>query len=455
MRRLGVIGASWRDGQAAERFERFAIPAEQRGERLPSLAASIGARELVYLGTCNRVEIVFVAEEGSPISVYRPRVFRQLCGQEPRPGESVTELRAWGGEGAAEHLFRLAAGLESAMLGEREIVAQMREGLDEARRAGTVGPILEWLFQEAWKVGRRVHTSTGVGEGKVSLGMIAVERARERLDDHDGAVVLIGVSPMTEYCARALADLESRLWICNRTREKADELAARQGARSISLEEFRREPPGAIAAIVLATGAPEPVLSRADLERVGAASVDRPPLLIDMATPPDVDPAAARDADLPRIGLDEIIRETEAHRVRRKREGAAAAELVEQALEGLEDKLVAGVLSPLLAALQRDFRETARRGLDRLLKSELPEVEDVDLERLQRWADVLARRFAHLPTVGLKSLAKSHGLEAVEAFLTNSGGALEEELERIRSDDQRLLPRGVEQEIFALREPGR
>lgn len=450
-----MIGAVWNEGDPTSRLPVYAVPAHEQPAILPGLARALGVREFVYLTTCNRVEVVLVANGDTPIATYRHRVFRQLRGREPLPGEAAAELRAWGGEGAAEHLFRLAAGLESVMLGEREIVAQMRQALDEARAAGTAGPILEWLFEEAWKVGRRVHSSTSLGSGKVSLGEIALERARERLRAAAGAVVLVGVSPMTLHCARGLASEAVPVWICNRTLSKAEAAGREHGARALSLEQLQTAPPADVAVVILATSAPGPVLRRPHLERIAACRSGQTPLLIDMASPPDVDPEEARLVDLPRVGLDEILREADAHRRTREREGVAAGEIVEQALEGLQDKLVAGVLAPVLAALQRRYQTTARRAIERLLTAELPDLNDGDLTRLERWADVLARRFAHLPSTGLKALAGSYGLPAVETFLGAADEELHEELARLRAEGRQLLPGGVECYLEALRSPER
>lgn len=443
MNRIGLVGIDWRQG-GPEGLVPYTIPADRRAEALPALADRIDVAELVYLATCNRVEVVFVGDGTTPVATYRQRIFRALREREPQPREAETELRAWGGEGAAEHLFLVASGLESAMLGEREIVGQMREALELSRRVGVAGPILEWLFQEAWKVSRDAHRATGVGEGKVSLAEIALARVQEHLREAPGAVGLVGVSPMTSQCGAGLAaEGVPVLWF-NRTPARAREAAAEIDARGYGLDALRSgAPPEELSALVLATASEESVLQRPDLERLAVNESGRPLLVVDLATPPDVDPEEARLAGVRRIGMEEILAEAEAHRRAREEAGRAARRVVDQALHDLDDKLVDQALGPMFAALQRRYRVTAEKGVERLLRKELGDLGPEAEEAIRRWAEVLARRFAHIPTTGLRAVAKSHGFEALESFFSEGDEMLAEELRRIREDADRPLPRGL------------
>ncbi len=446
MNRIGIVGIDWRHG-GPEALARYTVPADERLQRLPQLREEIGARELVYVATCNRVEVVFVVATGTPVAAIRPRVFRALRGREPRAREAETELAAWGGEGAAEHLFLLASGMQSAMLGEREIVGQLREAADLAAQAGTRGPILSWLFDEAFKLSRRVHRLTALGEGKVSIAELALSHVRDRVARESGVVALVGVSPMIVHCARALAEENVPARVFNRTASKAQDLAAEFGLLGgHGLEELRAGLSDEVAAVVLATGAPEPVLHRSHLERLAASHSGHSPLVVDLATPPDVDPEVARLVGLERVGMQEILVQAEAHRRGREQAGQAARELVDRALVDLDAKLVDRVIAPMLAALQRRYRATAERGVERLLKKELAGVDEATELAVRRWAEVLARRFAHLPTAGLRALATQHGFRVLESFFTAADEALAEELTRLREADDRPLPSGLELE---------
>src|SRR5579862_7657757 len=197
MHRIGVVGISWRH-RRAEELGTFTIPREERELRVPRLAAAIGVRELVYVATCNRVEVAFDIEGSTPIAVFRRRIFAELAGREPRSGEAEHTLRVWQGEGAAEHLFLMTAGLDSARVGESEVAGQVREAVALSRALGLAGPRLERVFGEALKVAKHVRPITEGRIGRVSLSEIALRHVFERMERTPGPVALVGISPMTE-----------------------------------------------------------------------------------------------------------------------------------------------------------------------------------------------------------------------------------------------------------------
>src|SRR5690606_7234923 len=156
---------------------------------------------------------------------------------------------------------------------------------------GLAGPALELVFTEALRITGKVRGETGIGEGRVSLAEIAVDLLRERLRETPGPVALLGVSPMTERAALALAPSRTQVIVVNRTPAKAEALASRLGIEHLSLDAFRAAPPP-VEAVLSATGAQQPVLTAPELDRLKAATASgRPPLIVDMAIPPDVDPA--------------------------------------------------------------------------------------------------------------------------------------------------------------------
>jgi glutamyl-tRNA reductase len=430
--RIGVIGIGWRAG--AEILADFTRPREEREAMLPRLAEALGVREIFYLATCNRVEIGLAGDGRTPLQEYRPSAFRFLTGREPEPGEAERRLEVWAGEGAAEHLFLVAAGLDSAEVGETEVAGQFRDALKIARRAGMCGPRLEMVLEEALRVAARVHTVTRLGNGRVSLAEIALERVRPHLADSPGPVALVGVSPMTERCGRALAERGVPIVIVNRSLDGARRFAAEVGGESRSLSGFR-EDPDPVEAVVLATGASGAVLPRSTLEKLGARSPSgRPPLIIDLAIPPDVDPRDAAAAGLPRFGMDEVVEKAGASRERRLHELADARTLVDDALISLRKRMSDRMMGPIVAAIQKRYRETAEKGIDRLLRKELAGLGEAEREAVRKWMQTLARRFAHLPSEGLKGVAFETGLSGVEAFLARADESLASELEEIFAD---------------------
>lgn len=421
MDRIGVIGIAWTRG-GTEALARFTIPLDERPARLPRLARQVGAKELVYVATCNRVEIAFVADDGIAVGEFRQRLYAALTDAPAPPGEAERTFRAWAGEGAIEHLFLVAAGLASARPGETEIAGQLRAAFDLARELRLTGPRLDLVLEEALRVAGRVHAATAVGEGRVSLAEIALDHVRARLARTGGRVALVGVSPMTQRCAKGLPG--ARIVVVNRTLARAEALAAEIGGTACTLAAFR-EDPEPVEALVLATGAEEPVLGRPALERLAArAPSGEPPLVVDMAVPPDVAPADAAAAGLPRLGMDDIIREAEENRRERIVELADARALVDEALAGFRRRLADRLMAPLITSLQRRYQRTADEGVDRLFRKDLAGLGEDERAAVRRWAATLARRFAHVPSVGLRALAEELGSGAVEAFLSG----LEDEL---------------------------
>ncbi|MFN8179194.1 MAG: glutamyl-tRNA reductase [bacterium] len=433
MERIGVIGTNWRSGQVTD-LAPWTIPVEERPVRLPALRDAIGARELVYLATCNRVEIVLAAGDHEPIAAFRPRVFRALTGRDPEPGEAERIFRAWGGEGAVEHLFLVASGLDSAKVGETEIHGQLRDALEAAREAGLAGPRTERILSEALRVAARVHTRTELGRGRTSLAEIAIERIAARLERHPGAVALVGVSPMTRRAAEKLAKRPAPIFVVNRTRERAVELAAQVGGTALSLDEFRESPP-AVEAVLSATASPEPILGRTALERLAARTPSgEPTLVVDMAIPPDVDPAGARAAGVRRLDMDDIVRLAEEGRRGREAQYAEARAIVDEALAEFLDQIADRMLGPMMSALQRRYRHTALTGIDRLCRRELSGLGPEQIAAIRAWAETLAHRFAHVPASGLRAVAREHGLAPVERFFEAGDELLAKELREVHEE---------------------
>ncbi len=427
MHRIGVVGISWRH-RRADVLGAFTIPREQREDRMPKLSATLGVRELVYIATCNRVEVAFAIDGATPIATCRRRVFAALAGREPHAGEAEHTLRVWQGEGAAEHLFLMTAGLDSARIGESEVTGQVREAVEQSRALGLLGPQLGRVFAEAAKVAKRVRPVTEGRIGRVSLAEIALRHVMERIGRTPGRVALVGVSPMTKQCALALAAGGTPVIIVNRTLERAQALAADVGGESRALDAFRAAPDG-VEAVVVATGAHEPVFSRADLERLAArAPSGESPLVVDLGMPANVAPEDATAADVPRIGMDDISEEAAVDRGRILLEFADARAIVDEALTDLRRHAEERLIGPMIAQMRLRYRQTALEGVERLFERDLAGLGENERDSIRRWAETLARRFAHVPSVGLRDLVFQAGPSAVEAFFQTSEPELAREL---------------------------
>lgn len=419
-------------------MDEMTIARDDRADRLPQLAAVLGVTELVYLATCNRIEVAFAGDGRVPISTYRRRVFAALTAREPAAAEAEHALKAWQGEGAIEHLLLVAAGLDSARIGEQEITSQLHDAFNLSQSLGLVGPGLEPAFTEAFRVAKRVRPLTEGKVGKVSLSQVATRLVLAHLKCREGTVALVGISPMTMQCAEDLRAAGIGLVVVNRSVERGAAYAQGIGARFQSLDEFRAAP-AAVNAVVVATGAREPVLRLRDLERLAArAPGGHSPLIIDLGIPPNVTAEDALAADVPRMGMDDVTDAAAADRADVLMEFSDARAIVDEALTELRRHTADRLVGPMIAELRVRYRHTAVEGVDRLFQKELAGLGEPEREAVVRWAETLSRRFAHLPAIGLRELAFQVGPSAVEAFFDGVdpqlARALHEAVERSGTD---------------------
>lgn len=420
METIGLVGISFRHG-GSEILGGFTLPKDEYGERLPRLKEVLNAEEIVYLATCNRVELLFKAQSPDLVPAFRDSVFRALSGHKPRPGESISTFKIWAGEGAIEHIHLVASGMDSAQIGEKEIRGQMREALQKARKARVVGPTLDQIYSHSLRVATQVEKQLHAGASGSSLAQVACGHLSHRLHRTPGPVALVGYSPMTLKAAHLLLKEGHDIILVNRTPEKLEVLASNLGLRLRSLADFLRRP-NPVEAILSSTGAPQAIFNRPSLERLAAGSASaEAPLLVDMAIPPDIDPHLARALGFEWIGMDEINAEAEAHRKHRLLELGPIRELIDDQIAHFCKNFTERSLAPVIASLNRRYRQTASEGLSRLLRGDLDSIPSEDQEDLQRWVQVMARRFAHIPTLGLRALATKYGTEAVRVFLEASG----------------------------------
>ncbi|MDB6007992.1 MAG: Glutamyl-tRNA reductase [Gammaproteobacteria bacterium] len=460
MHQIGVVGLSYRH-VGVDEVARFALPKAEIAARLPALRDFLRASEILYVGTCNRVEVLFATSDGSPAGDSRGDVFRALTGRDPQPGEATRILRAWTGEAAVEHLFLVACGLDSAQTGEQEIAIQLRGAWEAAREAHASGPILDRLLGEALGMANRVHRLEA-GVRAPSLADLAADRAVLHLAGKPGTVALVGVSPMTKRCGKALHRAGVPLLVVNRTLEAAEEFAQTVGAQALSLDEFRARP-REVAALVLAAGGGEPVLDTEALARLAhvtklaqsnalaqaatlaqattpaqaattsyvtkiaqaatsshAATLPqvttRPPLIIDFGVPPNVEPEAARLVGFPRVGMNDLIQAAQERRLSQLMRMAPVRAAIDERLTRLRGDLATRAIGRKLADLRGTFEQIAAEEVDRALAAELRGLDDSQREILQRLGSTVARRLAHLPLAGLRAAAAHASTDAVDAF---------------------------------------
>lgn len=418
MDQIGVVGLSYRHA-GADDIAGFTLPKNDLAERLSSLRASLGTAELVYLATCNRVEVVFAMPEGHVARDLRAEVFQALTDRTPGPNEARTTLRTWIGEAAVEHLFLIACGLDSAQAGEREIAAQLRGALETARTSGVCGPVLDRIVGEALSLSGRLQRMAADARPP-SLADLASDRMLLHLSGSAApasaprAVAILGVSPMTRRASELLHKNGAKLVVVNRTIEVAEELARSVGGEAISLESFRAQPRD-VAGLIVATGGTEPVLDASAVHRL-AKAVTKPLLIIDFGLPPNIDPNAAKDCGLARIGMDEMIQTAQDRRLAQLMRLAPMRAAIDERLTRIREQLASRAIGPQLAELRNSFERIATAEADRAMAEELHALGPQEQQQVRRVIETLAHKLAHLPLSGIRAAAPHANSESLEAF---------------------------------------
>ena len=267
--------------------ERFAIPDSALVESLVRLAKIPNIQEGVLLSTCNRTEFYIVTPDAR---LALEPVLHDFYGSVDR-GE-IEQIFRLAALPSVRHLFRVAAGLESMVLGETEIFGQVKRAYEIAARSGTTGKILNRLFQRAFHVGKHVRSTTAISRGSVSVGSVAVDLAEQIFGELRGRkIMILGAGETSERTAWSFQARGARqLFVSNRSFEKAATLAKAIGGRAIRFDDWESEFRD-LDVLVSSTSAPHAIVTRAKLEPVLKSRRDRPLFIIDLAMPRDVDPA--------------------------------------------------------------------------------------------------------------------------------------------------------------------
>ncbi len=378
--------------------EQVAIAPEDVGDILRDITSSGAASEATILSTCNRTELycgVDRADGETPASWFSEN-YRV-------PSVDIESyLYSHRDEAAVKHAFRVAAGLDSMVLGEPQILGQMKDAFARALKAGATGKILNRLFQQTFSVAKKVRTDTAIGESAVSVAYAAVSLGKQIFDQlQEQTVLLIGAGDMIELCARHLKEHSVRqMIVANRTLERARALAAPLGAQAITL----REMPARLSEadiVISCTASQLPILGKGAVERALKARKHRPMFMVDIAVPRDIEEEVGALGDVYLYTIDdlkEVVHENLQSRLEAAKEG-------EQIIDTHVTKFMHWVRSLDTVPSIRALRETAEAVRDaeleharrRLALGEDPE------QVMERLARALTNKLMHAPTTALRS----------------------------------------------------
>ena len=377
--------------------------------RLPKALHDVTSRdhlsEAVVLSTCNRTEVYVVAEKFHPAYADLRNFLSELAFLPP--DEFAEHLYVHDGADAAAHLFAVAAGLDSAVVGEAEILGQVRTAWERAQDEGACGARLNLLFRHALEVGKRVRTDTGIGRHVASVSTAAVAMAAQHLGPLEGrSILVLGAGEMGEGMVRALgAKGVDDIRIANRTWDRAEEIAGRVDGRAIRLADLD-ESLAEVDLLLTGTGATSMLLEHADIARVMDARSGRPLLVVDVAVPRDVDPSAADLPGVTLLDMDDLRAFAEAGQAERRREVEAVEALGTAELARYVALSSAREVAPLVGALRAQAEAVRQGEIDRF-RGRLGDLDERQVEAVEALTRGIVAKLLHEPTVNLKDAAGS------------------------------------------------
>jgi glutamyl-tRNA reductase len=382
--------------------ERFWISEGRRYEALVQLSRAEGIDEVIVLATCNRTEFLLWAND---VTLAANSVMR-LLGAEY--GLMLCEWKHFYrllDEAALLHIFRVASSLDSMVVGEPQVVSQVKQAWQQAQKVGATGRFLDAVIQKALTVSKRVRSETAIGNAAVSIPYAAVELTRQIFGSLENKkVLLLGAGKMSELSARGLLNHgASSVRVINRTTEHAAELAAKLGGIAIPFEE-RWQHMADADIIISSTSCPHTILTRDEAEIMVRGRTKRPLVIVDIAMPRDIDSAVREVKGVFLYDVDDLENVVDHNAGEREVAAAAAQKILQAEAQGFRRRLMAERVVPTIVALRQRLDEICRQELDSFRQESGPFSKDQDemldavMSRMtQRIAGSLARELKELP----------------------------------------------------------
>ena len=401
MHQLSLLGLNHTTAPLEVR-ERLAFDADGRRAAVEAFRKQFNC-EVVLLSTCNRVELYC---GGSPTALEMIQFLANTRGIAGEVFAAMTYQK--NGRSVVEHLFSVAASLDSMVLGETQILGQVREAYDAARQLSATGPLLNPLFQRAVAVGKEVLAQTTLGEGRLSVASVAVDLARGIFDSFaDKTVLSIGAGKMSHLVLQHLAALRpGRLLICNRDGEKARALVDRFGGEPAAFDDLNAHL--AVADIVVSsTGAPHPIITRKIFDHLVRLRRYRPVFLIDIALPRDVEAAVGELDSVYLYNIDDLQKVVATTRDQRSSAASAAQVIVAEHVREFMQAHRVRELGPVIDTLYRRYHALAQEELARTI-ARMGNVTPQERAHLEEFARRVVNKLLHDPIRTLRHADGAH-----------------------------------------------
>ncbi len=395
--------------------ERLAIPAGRLADATRTLAHQPGVREGLILSTCNRVELLTLQEDASPAPDLLRFLYEYFAVSPELLQPHLYEFRE---REAVRHLFRVASSLDSMVVGEPQILGQVKEAYTVAREAGAVSSNLEGLLQRAFTVAKKVRSETQIGSSTVSIASVAVDLARKIFGSLQGkSVLLVGAGKMSELAARHLIQQgAASILIANRTESRAHLLADEFRSSACTTEVipydqlYRQADRADI--VITSTGAPNKVFSRAHGQQFLHRRRNRPMFFIDIAVPRDVDPEINAVEGCFVYDIDDLQQVAAANLADRSREASAAESIVASEVERYQQRLHSLNAVPAIQSLQL-YAESLRQAELQRARTRLATLTPEQREAVEALTRSLTAKFLHHPITGIRQAAATGDAKAL------------------------------------------
>ncbi len=397
--------------------ERISISAERLADALRFLSGQPGVRECMVLSTCNRTEIYLAAPEWLDAR----ELFCRLI-EESRSFDMSgvrDQIYEWRGVEAVKHSFRVASSLDSLILGESQILGQFKAAFREAENRGCIDRELHRWIPRVFSVAKQVRSETGICEAAVSISYAAVQLARKIFENLSGkAVILLGAGRMGELAALHLREAgASSIAVANRTKARAEEVAARCSGTVVAFESRARH----IAAadiVICSTDAPQYILSRDDIRAILHARSDRPLLILDISVPRNVEPVCGDLDGVYLFNIDDLDSVVQANRRDRETAAGHAEIIVQKSLERFLHEEVRSRMAPSIAEIRDQVRAVCRSELDRF-EQRVPDLRRQEREELEVMLHRIAQKILHPVIMELKTMPSCDDPEASPSLAEN------------------------------------
>lgn len=392
MSRIAICGLSHRTAPVEVR-EKLALPAPSIPAALTELNLQAGVKESLILSTCNRVELALTLDDTASLNDALSQFLEKQSNLKLAAVDQY--LYKLEGRDAVRHLFRVASSLDSMVIGEPQILGQLKDAYSLAKELGTVSSHLDQLVTRAFHVAKRVRSETEIGESAVSVSYAAVELAREIFGNlADSKVMLIGAGMMSELAARHLRNTGAKqIYVTNRSYDRAANLARLLEGWIIDFATFKQTLPS-VDIIITSTGAQEPILTKEDMKLVMKARRNKPVFIVDIAVPRNVESSVNELDNVFLYDIDDLQKVVERNVLGRAEAAEHAARIIEEEVHWLENRMREREVSPAIVSLQGRLEEVRAAEIERY-RSKIGPLNPVQEEAIEAMTRGIINKIAH------------------------------------------------------------